>query len=63
MSKVTPIEANMEHTVSEVICLRCLSRWICVRPSSVLLKEIECSCVNTGYVIETGQSLDEKKGD
>lgn len=63
MSKVIPIETNMEHTVSEVICLKCLSRWICVRPSSVLLKEIECSCGNIGYVIETGQRLDEKKGD
>lgn len=63
MSKVIPIEVNMEHTVSEVICLKCLSRWICVRPSSVLLKEIECSCGSIGYMIETGQDLDVKKGD
>lgn len=63
MNNIVPIEANMEHTVSEVVCLKCLSRWICVRPSSVLLKEIECSCGNTGYVIETGQDLDVKKGD
>lgn len=61
MSKVIPIEANMEHTVSEVICLKCLSRWISVRPSSVLLKDIECSCGNTGYVIETGQDLNARK--
>lgn len=63
MNKVIPIEANMKHTVSEVICLKCLSRWICVRPSSVLLKDIECTCGNTGYVIETGQNLDSKKGE
>lgn len=63
MNKVIPIEANMEHTVSEVICLKCLSRWICVRPLSVLLKDIECTCGNTGYVIETGQNLDSKKGE
>lgn len=55
--KIIPIEKNMEHTISEVVCLKCLHRWICVRPSSVLLKEIECTCGSTGYVIETGQEL------
>lgn len=58
MNKVVPIEANMPHTVSEVMCVKCLTRWICVRPSSVLLKDIECSCGYTGAVIETGQDLD-----
>lgn len=63
MGKVVDIEANMPHTVSEVICTKCLRRWICARPSSVLLKDIECACGNTGYVIETGQDLDVKKGE
>lgn len=58
MNKVVPIEANMPHTVSEVMCVKCLTRWICVRPSSVLLKDIECTCGYTGAVIETGQDLD-----
>lgn len=61
MDKIVNFEANMEHTVSEVICVKCLKRWICVRPSSVLLKDIECTCGNTGYVIETGQDLDARK--
>lgn len=61
-SKVIPIEANMKHTVSEVVCLKCLSRWICVRPSSVLLKELECTCGETGYIIETGQDISQISG-
>lgn len=59
---IIPIEINMQHTVSEVVCLRCLRRWICVRPSTVQLKEIECVCRNVGFVIETGQDLYSKGG-
>lgn len=53
-------EFPVDHTVSEVICIRCMNRWISVRPSSVLLKDLECpSCKNHGYTIETGQVIDE----
>ena len=58
MSKVIPIEENMEHVVSEVICLKCLHRWISVRPRTCLLKEIHCDCGNVGYVIETCQEME-----
>lgn len=54
---VAPIEANLPHEVSELICLKCLSRWIGVYPSSTQLKEIQCKCGEKGYVIKTGQSL------
>lgn len=58
MADIINIEENAEHTVSEVICVRCLKRWIAVRPSEVLLKDIECPrCKQVGAVIETGQDM------
>lgn len=51
------IEKNKLHKVSEVICLKCLTRWIAVRPVTVLLKDLECECSECGFVIETGESL------
>lgn len=41
----------------EVICLKCLHRWIACFPQEVLLKELECPEGHVGYVIKTGQSL------
>lgn len=43
----------------EVICLKCLSRWIAVFPQEVLLKELECPEGHVGYAIKTGQTLAE----
>jgi hypothetical protein len=54
---ITPIEVNLPHEVSELICLKCLNRWIGVYPRSTWLKEIQCKCGKKGYVIKTGQSL------
>ena len=50
---------NKEHEVSEVICLKCLHRWIAVYPSDTLLKELECECGEVGYVVKTGQTITE----
>ena len=60
---VVPIEKNEPHTISEVICVKCGKRWIAVRPSDVLLKELECPNCGQGYVIETGQELKEGEED
>lgn len=57
MNKIVPIEANMPHKVSEVICVFCGHRWISARPCVTLLK----NCLKTGGVIETGQDLDVKE--
>jgi hypothetical protein len=58
--KIIDFEANLLHEVSEVICIKCLHRYICVRPSGTLLKNLECpNCSEKGYVIETGQDLQE----
>ena len=52
-------EESLPHTVSEVICVKCGARWISVRPAKTLLKTIECPNCGPGYVIETGQELEE----
>lgn len=58
------IEDNIPHEVSELMCLKCLHRWIGVYPSSLLLKEMECACGEVGYIIKTGQTIpDEVKCD
>ena len=59
MSKIHHIEENLPHKVSEVVCLGCLKRWIAVRPTTTLLKNLECpECNKQGYVIETGEIID-----
>lgn len=55
---MTSIEDNLPHEISELICLKCLNRWIGVYPEEVLLKELQCpKCEEIGYVIKTGQTL------
>lgn len=49
---------DVENEVAELICLKCKHRWIGVYPTTVLLKDIECTCGEKGFVIKTGQSLD-----
>ena len=57
MSNIINIEANLPHTISEVICLKCLHRWISARPIETQLKNIECPNCGRGFVIETGQLM------
>lgn len=47
-----------EYAVSELICLKCLRRWIAVYPRDLPLSQIQCKCGEIGYVIHTGQELD-----
>ncbi len=56
---VIPFEALMPHKVSEVVCVKCGKRWICVRPEKLLLKDIECPNCGPGFVVETGEDLEE----
>lgn len=48
---------NIEHEVAELICLKCLQRWIGVYYTP--LKEIVCECGAKGYIIKTGQTIEE----
>ena len=50
--------SSKPHEVAELLCVRCLKRWIGVYPVDVLLKEIECpGCGEDGAVIKTGQPI------
>lgn len=53
------IEKGLKHEVAELICLKCLNRWVGVYPEETLLKNIECKCGEVGYVIKTGQTIEE----
>ena len=55
------LEFGVPHEVAELMCVKCLKRWIGVYPANLLLKEIECQCGETGYVIKTGQSIEESE--
>ena len=62
MTNIIPIEEKMPHKVSEVICVRCLRRWIDVRPEGTLLKVLVCpGCGKAGAVIETGEDILEEE--
>jgi hypothetical protein len=51
-----PESSMEEYTVSEVICLHCLKRWIAVRPRYTRLGDLVCpGCGLPGAAIETGQ--------
>lgn len=48
------------YKTSEVVCLKCLQRWIAVHPESTKLKDLECpKCKKQGFTIETGEELKE----
>ncbi len=58
-TKSISFEDNLPHVTSEVICVQCGSRWVAVRPEKTLLKDLECSSCGHGYVIETGQVIND----
>lgn len=60
IAKIVDINEKLPHTVSEVICVKCCKRWIAVRPTRVLLKSLECPACGPGYVIETGEKINEE---
>ena len=58
--KVVSIDDYRPHITREVICIRCLARWVAVYPEDVLMKDLECpSCKRYGGVIATGQEFKE----
>lgn len=62
MSEIHYIDENLPHKVSEVICVGCGKRWIAVRPCVCKLKDLECpQCGKHGYVIETGEIIDNEE--
>lgn len=61
MTREISIEEYQPHIVSEVICVKCYKRWIAVRPSITKLKDLECPNCGAGYVIETGEVINENE--
>lgn len=54
---------DLPHEVAELICLRCLHRWIGVYPQELKLADMECKCGCVGFIIKTGQTIDESEGE
>ena len=54
--KITNIEEHIPHLVQETVCLKCLHRWIDVRPTNCLLKSLGSEI---GFVIGTGELIDD----
>ena len=62
IGKIIDFEAYLPHDVFEAICTKCLHRYMCVKPVDTWLKDLECpKCGSKGYVIQTGQELEEKE--
>jgi hypothetical protein len=56
---IIDFEDGLPHKMSWVICLKCLKRWLAVRPQKTKLVDLECSNCGPGYVIETGEEMDD----
>ena len=58
------LEVPVEQIVQEVICIRCKKRFIDVRPKKLWLKDCQCpKCKRTGFLIETGQIINDEDMD
>lgn len=62
MGKLIDLDENRPHKVSEVVCLKCLHRWIAMRPVGTLLKELHCPKYGWQCAIETGEEIDDDVG-
>ena len=53
MSEIVSIEKNLPHTVAELMCVSCLSRWVGSFPSDKCLSDLECPhCFKKGFIIK-----------
>ena len=59
MSNVTDIDDHQPHEAFEAMCVQCYARWIAIVRVGVLLKKLECKKCGPGFVIRTGQPMDE----
>lgn len=60
MRKLIDISEKQPHEVAELICIKCYHRYIGVYPSTTLLKDLECENCGKGFIIKTGQTLDDE---
>ena len=59
MDKIVDFYEYQPHNVAEVICVKCGKRWLAVWPAETWLKDLECENCGAGFVVKTGQDLDE----
>lgn len=57
--KIHHIDELRPSTVSEVICVKCLRRWIAVYLTGTYLKDLHCPNCGPGFVINTGEIIKE----
>lgn len=61
MTEIIDIDSLEPHYAKEVICVKCLHRWIAVYNQKTPLKDLQCpNCQKQGYTIYTGQEYNEK---
>jgi len=59
MSNIIDIQHKQPHKISEVVCVKCFQRWIAIRPCNSKLKDMECNLCGQGFIIETGENIDD----
>lgn len=55
---IISIERGLPNYAEEVICLKCLHRYICVWPCGTSLKDLECEKCGKGFIIKTGEDIE-----
>ncbi len=55
MADIVDIEVNSPHIVHEVVCLKCLHRYVAVAPQKLPLRLYDCETCGPGFIISTGQ--------
>lgn len=59
MGNVIELDENRPHRTAEVICVQCRKRYWCVWPVGTPLKDLECVNCGPGFVIMTGQPIED----
>ncbi len=57
---IIDIDKILPHRLAETICVKCYQRIISVWPDGVKLKDLECENCGNGYIILTGETIDEE---
>lgn len=61
MNDIINIDDYIVGRMSELICVKCGQRFISWRPKGTRLKDIECENCGAGYIIETGEIIDDEE--
>lgn len=59
MREPVNIDDYRPHEIYEAICVKCCQRWIAAIPVGVPLRDVECVNCGPGFVISTGQPLED----